>query len=577
MKLEHKIGIAVTCAFLCLTGAVIGLKMQDQPAPEVKNQVASEGKDNDPTQGARKNMFVPGMGGNEPSETLSPSDGRRTEPKAGPKNQKDPAAAKDPEKPEASASPPRNLLSSDSGNRSLVQTPPAPVDPATDPSRKKDNPLDVQGFDVPNSESAAEATKQPKAQERVSKPVAPEPEKKRVSPEGPVMIGIGEQSTSSQGKKETTSTEKEKKQDPTTLNNKPKEQPLPKNDSPASFLTGGSPTGGTSKPTTPPPATPPTRSIIPVGGAFEGSQTASPPSSGVSSLEKDKGTPPIPPSSSTNRRTDPTPMIGSNWNLDSENASDKKDSASGQGNSSPTSPSKLSDLKTGDGKSAPSLMPSGEKGNEDRFTGSPPPAPPSPMMDKLPDNKAVPAPAPAAPPTKPADNSYFVPDSYSTTGSGANSTAGSGGRSAAAPPGLLPYPEPPGSPPPPSSPSGTERVKPLATEGAATAPKAIARPQPQVIVYDEQEYRAAAGDTFEKISTKYYGTDKFAEALRRHNRHHARASLQMTNEGTLVPGERLYIPPADILEQRYGDTIVKPSSSQATPASYNSPIAPSGK
>ena len=33
MTREHKIGIAVTCTFLCLTGAVIGLKMQDDPAP----------------------------------------------------------------------------------------------------------------------------------------------------------------------------------------------------------------------------------------------------------------------------------------------------------------------------------------------------------------------------------------------------------------------------------------------------------------------------------------------------------------------------------------------------------------
>jgi hypothetical protein len=96
-----------------------------------------------------------------------------------------------------------------------------------------------------------------------------------------------------------------------------------------------------------------------------------------------------------------------------------------------------------------------------------------------------------------------------------------------------------------------------------------------VIVYDEQEYRSTAGDTFEKISERYYGTDKFAAALRQHNRHHARASTQMSNDGTLAPGERIYIPPADILEQRYGDTIVKPAApSQTLPASYTSPSAP---
>ncbi len=34
MTREHKIGIAITCTFLCLTGAVIGLKMQDAPTPK---------------------------------------------------------------------------------------------------------------------------------------------------------------------------------------------------------------------------------------------------------------------------------------------------------------------------------------------------------------------------------------------------------------------------------------------------------------------------------------------------------------------------------------------------------------
>src|SRR5262245_45167485 len=34
MKREHKIGIAVTCTFLCLAGAVIGLKMQEQQVQE---------------------------------------------------------------------------------------------------------------------------------------------------------------------------------------------------------------------------------------------------------------------------------------------------------------------------------------------------------------------------------------------------------------------------------------------------------------------------------------------------------------------------------------------------------------
>src|SRR5262249_50062553 len=49
MKREHKIGIAVTCTFLCLAGAVIGLKMQEQqmqeqPAPLPSDPTLAEAK-----------------------------------------------------------------------------------------------------------------------------------------------------------------------------------------------------------------------------------------------------------------------------------------------------------------------------------------------------------------------------------------------------------------------------------------------------------------------------------------------------------------------------------------------------
>jgi hypothetical protein len=100
------------------------------------------------------------------------------------------------------------------------------------------------------------------------------------------------------------------------------------------------------------------------------------------------------------------------------------------------------------------------------------------------------------------------------------------------------------------------------------------RPAPQVLVYDEIDYVCQPGDTFAKISARWYQTEAFAEALKRHNQHHARASEQMAKYGTLTAGEKIVIPPADILEQRYGDALVKPTAppaNQTIPASYPPP------
>lgn len=612
MKLEHKIGIAITCTFLCLTGAVIGLKMQqDQPAPEVKDQVASNSKDIETPKGKQMNLSVPTMGG-EPPPNPSSSIGEKPQGSKGDKDMPDGSAnVKPPDKSNASKNSTAPSFDFGSNNRPAFQPPtdprPTVADSGNAPERRKQPPTEVEGFNFSPSGPMTDAKPQTKGPDKNDKPTD-----KQQNNGTPATVGIflpgndgGSASSSSTGSPggrdnpkgsgmspsstgavppaitsdqggnvRTTSAEKDKGKNGTTLNTKSEnETTLNSNNPSAPSLSGSASTGAAPKPAPAAPAAPTKPNIIPIG-AFDGSQP--PPPSPPPTLEMDPGKPAAPSSNSTTGGTAPA----LNWSPNPTKPS--KDNVPSQGNSSPMSPSKPADPKTGDGKPAPSPILSGEKGNEDKSTGSPPPPPPSPTMDKPSDNKTPPAPAPAASPpapaSKPADDSYFIPDPRSTTGSGTNNTTGSGGRSAAAPPGLLPYPVMPGSPPS-GSPSGTEGVKPVTTGGAATAPQTVARPQPQVIVYDEQEYRAAAGDTFEKISAKYYGTPAFADALKQHNRHHARASVQMTNEGTLAPGERLYIPPADILEQRYGDTIVKPPSSpsQAVPASFNSPGVPSGK
>jgi hypothetical protein len=98
-----------------------------------------------------------------------------------------------------------------------------------------------------------------------------------------------------------------------------------------------------------------------------------------------------------------------------------------------------------------------------------------------------------------------------------------------------------------------------------------------VKVFDEFEYVCKPGDTFASISKQYLESENYAKALQRHNMNHARASEQMHNTGQLKPGEKIYIPPTSVLEDRYADTIPRPtpsSSPSATmPATFVTPSA----
>jgi nucleoid-associated protein YgaU len=79
---------------------------------------------------------------------------------------------------------------------------------------------------------------------------------------------------------------------------------------------------------------------------------------------------------------------------------------------------------------------------------------------------------------------------------------------------------------------------------------------PKVESYDEQNYRAVAGDTFRSISARFYHSDKYERALVLFNRSHP-----MGCEGSrqdpprLQPGEIVHLPPVYILERRYPAAI----------------------
>jgi nucleoid-associated protein YgaU len=92
---------------------------------------------------------------------------------------------------------------------------------------------------------------------------------------------------------------------------------------------------------------------------------------------------------------------------------------------------------------------------------------------------------------------------------------------------------------------------------------------PQVDSFDEEAYRCKPGDTFQSISTRFLGVDKYAQALLMFNRAHPMAGeglLQMPP--VLSPGTIVYIPQAKILEKRYGGVIqdLTPTRNDQKPA-----------
>jgi hypothetical protein len=76
---------------------------------------------------------------------------------------------------------------------------------------------------------------------------------------------------------------------------------------------------------------------------------------------------------------------------------------------------------------------------------------------------------------------------------------------------------------------------------------------------------ARLGDTWESLSTRYYGNDRCGVALQAFNRDYAFSSERMRREGAFSAGERVFIPPASVLVGRYKWLIRAPSSSAPVP------------
>lgn len=148
--------------------------------------------------------------------------------------------------------------------------------------------------------------------------------------------------------------------------------------------------------------------------------------------------------------------------------------------------------------------------------------------------------------------------------------------------------------PPAAAPPTSPVPMPLAPVGApvtATTPpirfpdQVPARPlpptTPQVVTYDETARIVAAGDSFKAISRLYYGSEDYAQALQLWNQNHPRASDALARDGTLMPGDRVFLPPVTQLEKQYGALIPRlaaPASAVQTSftSTAGAPAKPTG-
>jgi hypothetical protein len=92
--------------------------------------------------------------------------------------------------------------------------------------------------------------------------------------------------------------------------------------------------------------------------------------------------------------------------------------------------------------------------------------------------------------------------------------------------------------------------------------------QPRVDRYTVESHDCVAEDTWEKLAKEKYGHENAAPALREFNRNYFRATDRLRKEGTMAPGEKVFIPPVSVLE-RHG-YLVAPPAPMATPSAPTS-------
>lgn len=86
---------------------------------------------------------------------------------------------------------------------------------------------------------------------------------------------------------------------------------------------------------------------------------------------------------------------------------------------------------------------------------------------------------------------------------------------------------------------------------AHTAPQE----EPRVDSYEEEWYSCQAGETLERISQRFFNTDKYAQALRLHNLDRDGRDLWRQERPALQAGDIVKVPPARILERNHPSVI----------------------
>lgn len=127
-----------------------------------------------------------------------------------------------------------------------------------------------------------------------------------------------------------------------------------------------------------------------------------------------------------------------------------------------------------------------------------------------------------------------------------------------------------------AAPSGASGIIVQAPPAAGPPPlvKPVAPGGPKAQSYLVEEYRLQAGDSFEKVSQKYYFSPKYAAALQRYNQNEPLASPGLrANPPMLSVGQVVWVPPVRILERDHGDMI---SGLQPIPADRAAPGVPTG-
>jgi hypothetical protein len=123
-----------------------------------------------------------------------------------------------------------------------------------------------------------------------------------------------------------------------------------------------------------------------------------------------------------------------------------------------------------------------------------------------------------------------------------NISGGTGGRaSAPTTPAKEPEPIPVGRPP-------AAVVPPVPVAASPTR-----QSSPDVVSYTEETYVANAGDSYQSISRAKYGTESYAHALYLFNRSHPLAGEEVSQGENVKARQSVYLPPAEILQNRYAE------------------------